>query len=208
MVNALVQIPGSDRQPLHGARIGKPVNPDTRITALLEVRRKAQPPRIGAHHRALTRQELANSYGANPADLARVREFAEVQGLRAHFLRMFQREPSNCQVLSPICKRHSGRSFTMQPMKDDLSGIEWVPCRCLEIFRGSLREYSGSTVGRKLNLDTMRNCPNSGPLLARSPPYKLRILYGFPPGDGSGQTIAIVEAGWRIFPGRPDNLFW
>jgi len=82
MAEDRVELPGSHRAPVQGARVGRRVDPNQRITVLVEVRRKAQPPKIASHNRILTRQELAQRYGADPADLARIRSFAQEHKLQ------------------------------------------------------------------------------------------------------------------------------
>lgn len=75
-------IAGSEREPVEGAhRIGDPPA-DRRIEVTLTLRRRSgekPPPSTGAAR--LTRAELAERYGANPADVKAVERFATENGL-------------------------------------------------------------------------------------------------------------------------------
>jgi kumamolisin len=65
-----------------GARIGEPVDPNLRITVWIQVRRKAAPPEVNSNTPTLSREELTERYGANPADIARIEAFAREHGLQ------------------------------------------------------------------------------------------------------------------------------
>jgi kumamolisin len=67
-------LPGSDRVPVPGARAtGQPLPADTPIGVTLVLRRRADvPDSAAAGH--LSRSELAERYGADPADVATITE--------------------------------------------------------------------------------------------------------------------------------------
>src|SRR5271165_6091854 len=197
MAEERVEIPGSERLHAHGARVGKPVDPDLRLTALVTVKRRTQAPRIVSHHRALTRQELAQTYGSDPADMARIRAFAHEQGLRVVSESIPKRTielagtVANMQTAFGARLHHAsfeGRAFRHRT--GDLS----VPRSLAGIVTGvfglddrpqAKPRYHARPVGGA------RARASAGALT----PVQVANLYGFPPGDGSGQTIAIVELG-------------
>lgn len=74
-----VPLEGSERAPLEGARPVGPVDPNERIEVSVYVRpgRPLETPE-GGH---LTREELAQRFGADPHDVAEVRSFAADHGL-------------------------------------------------------------------------------------------------------------------------------
>lgn len=77
-----VELAGSRRPPIPEARIAEAIDPNSRITVSIEVRRRAEPPEVTANTPILSRQELARRYGADPGDLARVEAFAREHGLQ------------------------------------------------------------------------------------------------------------------------------
>jgi len=83
-----VSIPGSERQPLRGARRLGPAKPDERLEVTVRIRRKkplpaqameAQKMPIRRNH--LTQAQLEAAHGADPADVAQVEAFARQSGL-------------------------------------------------------------------------------------------------------------------------------
>jgi kumamolisin len=77
-----VELPGSRQPPIPNARVGEPVDPNLRITVSIEVRRRAVPPEINSNTPNLSREELTERYGADPADIARIEAFAREHGLQ------------------------------------------------------------------------------------------------------------------------------
>jgi kumamolisin len=77
-----VELLGSRRPIIPEAQIGEAIDPNSRITVSIEVRRRAEPPKVAANTPVLSREELARRYGANPADLALIAAFAREHGLQ------------------------------------------------------------------------------------------------------------------------------
>jgi kumamolisin len=209
MAEERVEIPGSERQHLRGARVGKAVDPEERITALVVVRRREQPPRIVSHHRQLTRHQLAQKYGADPADLARIRAFAKKNGIRV--------------VSASIPKRTVELAGTVARMQAAFGARlqhAVFEGRSFRHRRGglSLPQSLASVVIGVFGLD---NRPQAEPRYDSRPaggararassgaltPVQVANLYGFPPGDGSGETIAIVELGGGFTPADLTTYF-
>ena len=84
-------IPGSERQPLHGAQAVGAVPADERFEVTVRVRRKAplqSPTAVGfqadqkpGQRRYLNRDAYSAAHGADPANLAKVEAFAKTHGL-------------------------------------------------------------------------------------------------------------------------------
>jgi kumamolisin len=191
------ELNGSYRSSVPGAQVGEPVDPNQRITVLMEVRRKAQPPKIASHDRVLTRRELAQQYGADPADLAQIRSFAQEYKL---------------QVIDESAEK---RTVQLAGAVADLSAAFGVTLHEAHIEGRPYHQRTGALTVPKsianivvavLGLDTR---PAAKPRYHLKPegvagarastgaltPLQVASLYGFPSGDGSGQTIAIVELG-------------
>ena len=84
-------LPGSERQPLPNARVVGPADPNERIEVTILVRPRlsgaapVSPDELGARLPAerqhLTREEFEAAQGADPADLAKVQDFARPNNL-------------------------------------------------------------------------------------------------------------------------------
>jgi kumamolisin len=201
---------GSERQPLAGARSVGKADPDERLEAAIVVR-----PRAGAaltervrkltagdrSQRHLKREEFAQQFAADPADIATVEQFAKAYGLA-----VVQKDPVRRTVIL---------SGTVAQFNDAF-GVE------LQQFEHDGGSYRGRTgpvhlpdelhgvVTAVMGLD---NRPQAHPRFrARRPhgnvqwhaasassasytPTELATLYGFPNGDGRGECIAIIELG-------------
>jgi kumamolisin len=77
-----VELPGSRQPPVPGAQIGRPVDPNVRITVSIQVRRRAIPPENYSNAPVFSREEFTRRYGADPADIARIEVFAREHGLQ------------------------------------------------------------------------------------------------------------------------------
>jgi kumamolisin len=76
---SLVQLPGSERAPLPGATPAGPLDTSARAEVTLVLRRRAElPDSVIAGPGALTSDELAERYGADPADVALVTQQMQV----------------------------------------------------------------------------------------------------------------------------------
>src|SRR5919204_259674 len=88
MANGHVPLEGSERQPLADARKIGPVPSDQMVRVTVTVRRRANLPSPEelaatplAEQHVLSRAEFAEQYGADPADLDKVEQFAKEHGL-------------------------------------------------------------------------------------------------------------------------------
>jgi kumamolisin len=78
----LVQLPGSERQPLPDVRAGGPLEAKIPLEVTLVLRRRSQLPSEYVDGPAtLTREELAARYGADQADITLVQDVLSVRGL-------------------------------------------------------------------------------------------------------------------------------
>ena len=202
---------GSERQPLPGARSVGKADPDERLEAAIVVR----PPHAASalaervrklaagdrSQRHLKREEFAQQFAADPADIAAVEKFAG-----AHGLAVVQKDPVRRTVIL---------SGTVAQFNDAFG----VDLQQFEHDGGTYRGRTGpvhlpdelqGVVTAVMGLD---NRPQAHPRFrARRPhgnvhwhaaaassasytPTELATLYGFPSGDGRGECIAIIELG-------------
>jgi kumamolisin len=196
MAEERVELSGSHRQPVPGARIGRRVDPAKRITVLVEVRRKAQPPKAPAHNRIINRKQLADQYGAHPDDLARVRAFA-----REHNLHVVAEsaEKRTVELAGTVADMSAAFGVTLHEAR--AQGLTFRHRRGPVTLPRSV----APAVVAVLGLDDRPQAepryksrpggiarPNTAGALT---PIEVANLYGFPAGDGTGKTIAIVELG-------------
>ena len=192
-------IPGSHREPMHGARYVSPVSEKEEVSVTLVLRRRAGRSLI-ADASAFSgvrqsREEFANTHGADPSDMEAIEAFAREYGLTV----VRRHAPSRRIVLTgPVDAVQ--RAFSVQ------LGIYEVPEVGIR-YRGrtgtiSVPSEIRSAVVAVLGLD---NRPMAKPHVRRKKkqastpgftPIQLAKLYDFPSNlDGTGQTIGIIELG-------------
>jgi len=202
---------GSERQPMRGARsIGK-ADPSERleVSVLLRFRgsdqlkdRVAKLAKGEQPGRHLSREEFAQQFGADPADIAVVRQFANAHGLVV--------------VEEDAARRTVVLSGTVAQFNNAFD----VDLETFEHPGGTYRGRTGAVhlpdelhgvVTAVLGLD---NRPQAHPRFRVRPPHgnvqwraaaaadsasftptELASLYGFPSGTGQGECIGIIELG-------------
>ncbi len=196
-----VPVPGSEREPLPGARAIGDVPGDERIQVTVLVRRKPGADTLPSPEvvtERLSREQFDARYGADPADLERVRDFAS-----AHQLEV---------VESSTAKR----SVVLSGTVDQLSDAFGVELRVYEHPDGTYRGRTGPVLVPPELADVvvavagLDDRPQATPhfqvyaetarAVGARPPgshtgSELAALYAFPAGDGTGQSIAILEFG-------------
>jgi kumamolisin len=209
----LVRLTGSERAPLPEVTTAGTLDTSQRAEVTVIVRRRAElPAEIVTGPTVLTSEQLAERYGADPADVDLVRrELAplevtavhpatrriKVAGTLADLTRAFG--TTLTQVSSPD---HGGRSVTHRYRQGPL----YVPTAL------------NGVVLAVLGLDTrpearphFRMSGAPGPAAAPSPSYQpnqVAAIYGFPAGTtGAGQTIAVIELGGGFSQSDFDTYF-
>jgi kumamolisin len=76
-----IDIPGSDRRPLLGAQRGDRVDRNEELTVTVLLRRPDRSPDRSPTDPPLSREEFLHSFGADPGDIDRMRQFAATHGL-------------------------------------------------------------------------------------------------------------------------------
>ncbi|MGI9048330.1 MAG: S53 family peptidase [Rubrobacteraceae bacterium] len=200
-----VLIPGSERQPLPGARVvGKPDGRE-RIEVNVLVRRSSGgdlesrvsamgnlPPGERSH---LDREQFGAEHGADPEDLEKIKAFARANNLEI------------------VGESLSQRRVTLSGTLDSLCGAFGVELALYEHPGGSYRGRRGPVMVPSGLGDIVQSVHGLDDRPAASPRFRARIvrphtggvsytppqlakLYDFPTaGDGQGQSIAIIELG-------------
>jgi len=201
-------VAGSEREPVRGARLIHNSHPDQPIEISIRLRRRSENttfPELKAAlekpgFKRMERGEYEKANGADPADLDKVRKFAQEFGLHVH------------ETGSELARRTVVLSGTVANLQ--------------KAFNVELKEYShprGNFRGRVGDIkvpteyaDAIRgvfgldNRPQAHPHFRRLPqspgikahaatashdPNEIAKLYNFPDGDGSNQCIGIIELG-------------
>jgi kumamolisin len=200
---ARVTLPTSQKDAPKGAKLaaGK-LSPAERVEITVRVRRKtgAGAPTVGAA--PLTREQFREAYGADPADIEKIEDFANTHGLDI--------------VQSSVSQRAVRLSGTVAAMQDAF-GVQlksYQMMKSKQRFRGrtgtiSVPKELASVIEGVFGLD---NRPQARPHFRVRPgkkgfrlradaakpmtPLQVAKLYNFPAKlDGSGQCIAILELG-------------
>jgi kumamolisin len=203
-------LPGSERQPLAGAKAVEAVRPEERIEVTVRLRPKASAKALTAltsggalqdkhpaQRQYLSREEHEDQHGADPQDMARVSDFAKAHGLAVVESSVARRS----MVLSGDAKA-LGEAFgvTLQEFEHDggtyrgRSGPVTVPQDLAEVVLGVF----GLDNRPQAKPHFQRQAPSRGLLPHASAgsftPPALARLYNFPAGaDGTGQCIGIIE---------------
>jgi kumamolisin len=192
-----VALPGSAPRSPAAVRRTEPLPGDERVVATLVLRRRADPP-PQAYGEVLSRAELAERYGADPADVGRVTEAvtaagAVVVGVDAAARLM--------RIEGPVSVMNELFGTTL------LQGTLAEPHAEVRVRHPegelSVPRHLSEAVTAVLGLDTRPQLrprlrvagPRAAVTTSYTPP-QLGEIYRMPPGtDGSGQALAIIELG-------------
>jgi kumamolisin len=209
-------IPGSERQPMPGAKAVGAVRSDERIEVTLRLRPKT-PVQTAAdsavlgdaplgQRKYLTRQEYAASHGADPADLTIVASFA-----KAHHLVVVESDVARRSVVLSGNAQSMSEAFgvTLQRFEHDggtyrgRTGTISVPETLSDVVQGVFGLDDRPQANPHFQLHQVTRGANAQGA-ASFTPTALASLYKFPAGlDGSGQCIGIIELGGGF---RPKDL--
>ena len=206
----------SERKMASGARLVGPAHPDERLEVSIHLRRK--PGTTGANGlqpRNLTHAELASNYGSDPSDLAKVADFARQHGLvvvesspAKRLVRLSGTVKAFDQAFDVKLGHYEHANFTyrgrtgMISIPKDLDGI------ITAVLGLDNRPFARPHfMKRKLNTSGNAHPAASAADFSGFSPLTVAELYSFPPGDGSGQTVGIIELGGGFRPGDLTTYF-
>jgi len=201
-------VPGSDRNPVPGARAVGRTDTEERLEVTVLVRRRdaqgfrtrvadATRGEVASH---LTPAAFAQAYGADRADLEKVADFA-----RAHGLQVVRSDAGRRTVIlsGTVGQAEAAFGVELHDMEFDggsyrgRTGALHVPDELAEVVEAVLG-LDNRPVARphfRVRAADSRQAANG----SFTPP-ELAKLYGFPVGDGKGQCIAIIELGGGYKP--------
>ena len=197
---SFVPLPGSERETISGVHDIGPVDEGERIEVTLITRRRAGlPAELVTGPATISTEELAGSYGTDPADIGRVREV-----LAGYGLEVTGTHPGSRRVKVAGTAAQLARAFgttlrrVSSPGPAGAGRVEHryregrlvVPAGLGEIVLAVLGLDDRPQVSPHFRLAAKAAVPSS-----YTPPQVARA-YQFPEGtDGTGQTIAILEFG-------------
>jgi kumamolisin len=201
-----IPVVGSIRRPLPGAVATGPASANAVIEISLKLRRKqALPVLTGRPEITMTRQQLADEYGAESTDIDTVvRTFTafgitavdtdratrtvRLRGTTGAMERAFQVKLFNYTHESGNYRGRVGPVNVPIELKDIVQGVFGLDTR--RVARRRRQPPRGAEQHGHL-----ASVPNAWYI-----PSELAAHYNFPPGDGSGQTVGLLEFGGGYFP--------
>lgn len=193
---------GSDRYPVPGATAtGKP-NSKEQIEVTLKVRRKKKLPELrGRPSKPMTRQQLAAQYGASNADVAKV-----TKTLGRYGLKLVKSDPATRTVrlrgkIADMEKAFDVKLFNYSHAKESYRGRVGpvhVPTELEKIVEAVFGLDNRRMVHRRRHPEASARAKSGSANWYIS--SQLAAHYNFPAGDGSGQTVGLLEFGGGYFP--------
>ncbi|MDQ2811913.1 MAG: S53 family peptidase [Actinomycetota bacterium] len=212
---SLVPLSGSERAPLASAIPAGQLDTSQRAELTLVVRRRATlPADVIAGPTVLTSDELAEQYGADPADVDLVRQTLTGLGLEITVVDPASRR---IKVAGTLGELSTAFGVTLQQVTSTGPGGQVVTHRYREGALYVPAALNGVVVA-VLGLDTrpqfrahFRTAADGSAAAAPGtsyPPNQVADIYGFPAGTtGAGQRIAVIELGGGFSTSDLDTYF-
>ena len=188
-----VPLPGSERAATVGAKRGPDRLPDevVEVTVTLAGPELPEP----APGDALSREQLARDYGADPETIRKVSEVLAGFGLTVQASSALTR---SLRVTGTVAQMEAAfrpnLATYISPEQGDFRGREGelqVPAELKGLVTGAFGFDQRRVARRRLGATTTAAQPLS--------PVQIASHYEFPGGDGTGQTVAIAEFGGGYF---------
>lgn len=185
---------GSARKPVPNATLIGTANPTDLIAVTLILRRaKKLPPPT----RIISREEFARRYGADPADVERVENFAAQNDLTVVEVHQARRS----MVLSGTIANMNEAFGTQIQLYQSPAGIFrgrtgelTVPSDLAPLLVGVFGLDERPQAKARLRRHVLGVGPKAAGDTSYTPPAVAK-LYNYPAGTGAGQTVAIIELG-------------
>jgi kumamolisin len=187
---------GSERKPLPGAELVRPVDRDEQLTITVLLRRRAELPRVDDSPRRVERSEFADSYGADPADVVKVEDFARENSLDVGDVNIAARTVSLSGSASAFVEAFGVKLGHYKRGELEYRGREGevhVPADLQAIVTGVFGLDDRPQA--RPHFRTSHQAPAVGQPKAFTP-KQVGELYGFgSEASGEGECIALVELG-------------
>jgi kumamolisin len=206
MTDSHVRIEGSERVALPGAQALGRASAYATIEVLVKVRRKKQLPELtGRPGACMTRDMLAATYGASEEDIGKVKAAFAKFGLKTVASSAATRSVRLSGTVAAMEKAFHVTLFSYSSPSGHYRGrvgVVSVPKEVSDMVVGVFGLDNRPVARRRRQPVRDSARPRS---LAAVPsswykPAELATHYQFPSGDGSGQSIGLVEFGGGFFP--------
>ena len=195
---------GSERRLLPGAVAVGRANANAVIEVSLKLKRKAAlPPLTERPTEILTRERLAETYGASQADVDKVSQVFAGFGLQTIASHPGTRTLKLRGTIAAMERAFDVRLFRYSHPEGGYRGRVGsinVPEEVKDLVKGVFGLDNRRVAHRRRRGARDASSPHSSVPAAWYIPSELATRYKFPAGDGSGQTIALLEFGGGYFP--------
>ncbi|HEX4511159.1 MAG TPA: protease pro-enzyme activation domain-containing protein, partial [Burkholderiaceae bacterium] len=204
-----VKLAGSDRIPVPGARAMAAADPEQWLEVTLKLRRRAPLPEVAAPApRRWSREELQDQFGADPQVVARIEDVFTSLGLAVLASCAGTR---SVKLGGPVKTMEA--AFHVKLMKFQHAthgdyrgrvGAVHVPIAVAADVEAVFGLDDRRAVRRRPGARKLLSSVAHGTHASKRPwffPAELATAYDFPPGDGAGQVIGVLEFGGGFFPG-------
>jgi kumamolisin len=210
---------GSERKPVSGARVTGKADPEERLEVTVVVRRRRGGEALHEHVRKLAldrsakhirREDFAGQFGAEASDIAAVKTFAQ-----AHNLAVVQEDQARRSIILSGTVRQFNDAFGVDLQRFEHAGGSYRgrtgPIMVPEELHGVVEAVLGLD-NRPIAKPHFRSHLPQGNVAWRAEsgsftPVQLAQLYNFPPGNGAGQCIGIIELGGGYRPADLSTYF-
>jgi len=199
-------VEGSDRTALPGAQAVGLVNPNVVIEVLLKLRRKKQLPALDSRPaKFMSRESLAADYGASSQDIDKVVKVFTKLGLNVESTNAATRTVVLTGPASTLEEAFQIKLFDYTHEDGSYRGRVGpvqVPSELSDIVVAVFGLDNRRVAHRRRRTTSHEQPPMelSGIPSAWYRSGDLAKHYNFPPGDGSGETVGILEFGGGYFP--------
>jgi kumamolisin len=194
----------TQRQPMPGTTRTGPADPAVVVSVTIGLRRRPSAPPLPladilkqppGHRAYISREEFGERYGADPADVARVEQFAREYGMAVDEVSVARR---TVKVSGTVEQLNRAFAVDLGVYESDDKKIS---------YRGreghvQIPEGLADAVQGVFGLDNRQQARPlyrqfSGPAQSTTPltPPQVASLYGFPSGSAAGQCIGLIEFG-------------
>jgi kumamolisin len=202
-------VPGSERQPVRGARLIRNSHPDQIVEVSIRLRSKSEAKCAELKSalekpgfKPMSRAEFEKAYGADSADLDKIKKFAQESGLQ---VRLTGTELARRTVMVSGTVSNLQKAFHVElkeyscpkgNFRGRIGGIS-VPADYADIITGvfGLDNRPQAETHFRLLSQPERHRHQTTAATASYDPNQVAQLYDYPAGDGTGQCIGIIELG-------------
>ena len=207
---------GSERQPVRGARVIGDSHPEQTLEVSIRLRSKleaaagdAAKTEAARHtfrsalekpgYKRMKREEFENEHGADPADVEKLKEFAGQYGLKVMSADLARRTMVLSGTVSAFQKAFNVQlkeySYARGNFRGRVGDIQ-IPNEYAGIIRGIFGLDNRPQAEPHFRRLEEGNSKIKAHAASQShDPNELATVYNFPPGDGTGQCIGIIELG-------------